>query len=496
MRFMIDRISLAVLHLLSRAPGYELATRLFLRLLALIYLAAFYSASCEITGLVGTEGILPAGEYLDHLADRFGPVAWLRFPTLFWFDHGDTTLLVASYLGMLFAVLLLIGWRPLLATIALFLLYLSLSRVGQVFFNFQWDYLLLETGFLSIFLTRGPSVLLVFLFHWLLFRLRFLSGLSKLLSGDPSWADLTSLNHYFETQPLPHIGAWYAHHLPTPVLQFGTGLTLFVELIVPFFIFLPRPFRLLAAGLTIAIQLMIIATSNHNFINLLTIALCLFLLDDRAIRALLPWRSNPVTQPPGRGPARKRPRPIAYLTAMLMAVPILFASTLGVGDFVAGTHGQAKWDTPVNWVRAWGLGNVYHVYPTMQTERQELSVEGSLDGSEWHQYRFRYKPNSVDDRPTFIVPLHPRLDWMIWFIPPQSEAMRYWFERFLWQLMQGSPSVLALLANDPFEGRPPRYLRIMAYRYRFTTPAERADNGRIWHAELLGQFPRVPPRNP
>ena len=489
-------VGLKFVRLLSTTPGYVLTARLFLRLLALIYLAAFYSASREITGLVGAEGILPAGEYLGRLSEQFGVLAWLRFPTLFWLYHGDTALLATTYVGMLFAVLLLVGWRPLLSTLVLFLLYLSLFRVGQLFFNFQWDYLLLETGFLSIFLTRGPTALLIFLFHWLLFRLRFLSGLSKLLSGDPSWAGLTTLNHYFETQPLPHIGAWYAHQLPTPVLQFGTGLTLFVELLVPFFIFLPRPFRLLAAGLTIGIQVLIIATSNHNFINLLTIVLCLFLLDDRAIRALVPWRSRESEKQPAETPVRNQLQPATYFAALLVAVPILFASTLGIRDFIAGTHGQAVWNSPVNWVRGWGLGNVYHVYPTMQTERQELSIEGSHDGSEWRVYDFHYKPNSIDDRPAFIVPLHPRLDWMIWFIPPQNEAMRFWFERFLWQVKHASPPVMALLANDPFDGESPRYLRVMAYRYRFTTCAERAESGRIWHADLLGQFPHVQPRSP
>ncbi|MCB1773996.1 MAG: lipase maturation factor family protein [Gammaproteobacteria bacterium] len=493
---MTERILMAILRPLSPAAGYELTARLFLRSLALIYLAAFYSASREITGLIGADGVLPAGEYLHRLFDQFGAIAWLRFPTLFWLDHGDTTLLASTWLGMLMALLLLIGWRPLFSTSMLFVLYLSLFRVGQLFFNFQWDYLLLEVGFLSIFLTRGPTVLLVFLFHWLLFRLRFLSGLSKLLSGDPSWAGLTTLQHYFETQPLPHMGAWHAHHLPVPVLQFGTGLTLFVELLVPFFIFLPRPFRLLAAALTIGMQLLIIATSNHNFINLLTIALCLFLLDDRALRSVLPWRARATTPVANGPPVHTVARPVVVLTAILVAGPILFASTLGIREFIAGTHGQEGWNTPVNWVRGWGLGNVYHVYPTMQTERQELSIEGSLDGRVWRQYRFRYKPNTVDDRPAFIVPLHPRIDWMIWFIPPQNEAMRYWFERFLWQLKQGSPAVLVLLANDPFAGTPPRYLRVMAYRYRFTTPAERAGSGRVWDAELLGQFPFVPPRRP
>lgn len=221
-------------HLLAPDPRYALTGALFLRLLALIYLAAFISAAIEITGLVGADGILPAGDHLGRLHERAGTVAWLRFPTLFWLDHSDTSLQATAYAGCFFAVMLLAGWRPLLSTVALFVLYLSLFRVGQVFFNFQWDYLLLEAGFLAIFLTAGPNRLLVFLFHWLLFRLRFLSGLSKILTEDPTWANLTTLRYYFETQPLPHMGSWYAHQLPDWLLRTGTGFTLFVELVVPF----------------------------------------------------------------------------------------------------------------------------------------------------------------------------------------------------------------------------------------------------------------------
>ncbi len=475
--------------LLEPDERYRLTGRLFLRLIALIYLAAFVSAAIEITGLVGEQGILPAGELLGNLNRQFGPISWARFPTLFWIDHSDTSLLLASYAGCLFAVLLLIGWRPLLSTIALFALYLSLLHVGQIFFNFQWDYLLLEAGFLSIFLTSGPNRLLIFLFHWLLFRLRFLSGISKILSGDPAWGNLTTLKYYFETQPLPHMGSWYAHQLPEWLLRAGTGFTLFVELVVPFFIFLPRPFRLFAAFATISIQVLIILTSNHNFINLLTIALCLFLLDDRAIRPLTPrwWKKESAPRPTG---------PVIAVTLPLMAAILMASSSYAIFEFVTDRRHESAWNAPVNWVRGWGLGNVYHVFPNMQTERQELIIEGSRDGVTWHPYEFRYKPNSPEDRPAFIVPLHPRLDWMMWFVPARNPSMRRWFENFLWRLHENSPTVTGLLKHNPFPDQGPRYLRVLAYRYRFTTPQEREKTGRIWEAEYLGEFPNVPPRRP
>jgi hypothetical protein len=475
--------------LLAPDEGYRQTARLFLRLIALIYLAAFVSAAISITGLVGEQGILPAGQYLGALQQRFGGMVWSHFPTLFWLDHSDTSLLAASYAGCLFAVTLLLGWRPLLSTIALFVLYLSLFRVGQIFYNFQWDYLLLEAGFLSIFLTGGPNRLLIFLFHWLLFRLRFLSGLSKLLSGDPAWQGLTALTHYFETQPLPHMGAWYAHQLPEWLLKAGTGFTLFVELVVPFFIFLPRPFRLFAAVVTIAIQLLIILTSNHNFFNLITIALCLFLLDDRALSRVLPGWLLGSKRPGHRGLT-------GTATLAAAAALLLIASGWSAYELVTDRRDETAWDAPIRWVRGWGLANVYHVFPTMQTERQELVIEGSRDGVDWRPYDFRYKPNRPDERPPFIVPLHPRLDWMIWFIPPQNPFMRSWLTAFLWRLHTNSASVTALLKHNPFPEQGPRYLRVLAYRYRFTTPAERDRTGNIWVTEYLGEFPNVPPRVP
>lgn len=483
----------ALLDYLTRPiPELQLVSRLFLRLLGLVYLAAFASAATSIVGLVGADGILPATGYLDRLWQQFGALALFRFPTLFWLDASDAVLLGASYAGCLVALLLVLGWRPLLCTVTLFLLYLSLFRVGQIFFNFQWDYLLLETGLLAIFVNLGPSRLLVFLFHWLLFRLRFLSGLSKLLSGDPSWANLTALNHYFETQPLPHLGAWYAHQLPTPVLQAGTGMTLAMELVVPFFIFLPRPFRITAAVLTIALQLSIMLTSNHNFINLLTIALCLFLLDDRALRGMSGRRDPPQVAAGAAARVGLAPR----LALLILAGPLLGASSAGVYQLLAGSHGSAAWNDPVSWVRGWGQANVYHVFPTMQTQRQELVVQGSNDGIAWETYRFRYKPDSPDEALRVALPLHPHLDWMMWFVPTQQPPMRFWFERFLWQLHAGSPAVLSLLESHPFPQGPPRYLRVLAYDFRFTSAQERAATGRRWEATLLGVFPQVPPRQP
>jgi hypothetical protein len=476
------------------AADQELVGWLFLKGLALVYCIAFFSLAVQIDGLVGPDGILPFRQLLSRAFAVGGYEAVLRVPTLFWLDAGDGALEGAAIAGGALSLLLLVGiGRPRPILIALFLLYLSLYQAGQIFTSFQWDYLLLESGFLAIFLVGTPTRLLVLMYHWLLFRLRFQSGFFKLASGDPSWRDFSALDYYFETQPLPHVGSWYAQQLPHSLHHAGVGFTFFAELVVPFFIFLPRPFRLFAAATTIVAQLLIVATSNHNFINLLTVVLCLFLLDDRIVKDVVPqrWRrpSEPVVRTaPGR----------AETVLLAASATLIFA--LSVVTMVVTQARRPLPDALYTFAQiapTYGIGNVYHLFPTMQTERQELEVFGSDDGAEWQKYVFRFKPGAIDEAPRLVAPHQPRLDWMMWFVPPQSPRTDYWFTSFLQGLKENRPAVTRLLARNPFDGRgPPRQLQVLAYRYRFTTSQERAATGNWWQAELLGAYPDVPPRRP
>ena len=471
---------------------YILASRIFIRALALVYFAAFSSLAVQIAGLAGPDGILPLQALLDYKLDHIGAAAYWELPTLFWLTSSAGALRGVAVLGAILSLLLLAGrcQRPIL--ILLFIFYLSLYHAGQIFLNFQWDTLLLESGFLAIFLTSGPSRLLVFMFHWLLFRLRLMSGISKLASGDPSWRHFDALKTYFEAQPLPHVGAWYFHHLPDWMLTSGVALTFFSELIVPFFIFLPRRFRLFAAGVTILMQLLIIATSNHNFINLLTIVLCLFLLDDAFITRWLPWlkplgKMTAPTTPPGA---------FGKLTLGIVS-PLIILTSLTIFAW-SGFHAKPPrlLGRVAGYTANFGIGLDFHVFPTMQTSRQELDMQGSYDGKRWKSYTFRYKPGALDQRPRFIVPHQPRLDWMIWFVPGQGRWNEEWFDGFMDALHHGSPAVLDLLKTNPFPNRPPRYLRVLAWDYRFTTPEERKATGNWWKRKYLGVFPNVPRRSP
>jgi len=468
--------------------GYRLVSTLFVRLLGIFYLIAFASAGVQIEGLAGPQGILPFGEELEYLSGQKGIERFFELPTLFWIYAGKGALSGAAIAGCVAAVMVTLGWWQRTALIAAFVLYLSLYHASQVFLNFQWDGLLLEAGFLAIFLTPRSRIV-IFLFRWLLFRLRFMSGLSKLTLQDPSWWNMTALDYYFEVQPLPNPLAWYAHHLPEWLLRTGTFSTLVVELLVPFMMFLPRRWRFAAAWITIAWQVLIIATSNHNWFNFLTIALCLFLFDDRAVRRVLPARAAAALEDEASAPRA------GLLTGAAVTAPVaafvLFASSVQIWELASMRESSGIFSRAVQYAERYRVSSKYHVFPTMKTERLELELQGSPDGLEWRPYVFKYKPGDVHRRPGIVVPHQPRLDWMMWFVTLHPMFIP-WFEQFLQRLLDNSPAVTALLEHNPFPDEPPRYIRVEAWRYSFSSPEQKAANGQWWQREPLGMFQPLP----
>jgi hypothetical protein len=466
---------------------YELVSALFIKLLALVYLAAFASFSSQIVALAGQEGILPVSDLLENAETQFGGMRFLAFPTVFWINAGDTALTAATWLGCAFSVLLLLNYRTHLSLIVLYLLYLSVYHAGQMFMNFQWDYLLIEAGFLAIFLTPDSRVVIL-LYRWLLFRLRFLSGLSKILSGDPGWAGLSALIFYFETQPLPHVGAWYAHQLPQWLLIPATAATLFIELIVPFMMFMSRKYRFIAAWLTIALQLLIIMTSNHNWFNILTIILCLFLFDDKALRHVLPHSiCNWLV-------AQKQLSTVpSYLrvASYFFAAVILITSSAQILEMAAGTRASGRPGQVLNYIERWALANKYHVFPTVNQRRIELIIEGTADGRTWLPYRFRYKPGELNKPLHVVIPHQPRLDWMVWFVP-LGPVFIDWFESFLARLLENSPAVTAQLEHNPFPESPPVAVRVQAFEYSFTDFEQHEETGNRWNRRYIGPFEPAP----
>lgn len=464
----------------ERVPAtYHHASWLFTRVIALIFVTAFLSLAVQITALVGTDGILPLSEYLVALYDEYGAGAYRQVPTLFWLSDADLTLSVAAYTGALAAALVFFGFAPAPLLAVCFVLYLSLFYAGQVFTTFQWDLLLLESGFLAIGLRFGHPFV-PWLFRWLLFRFMFLSGVVKLASGDAPWQSLTALAYHFETQPLPSPLAWYAHHLPEQMLRAGVLATFVVELLVPFLFFAPRRPRALAAILTVAFQFGILVTGSYNFFNLLTIALCLFLFEDRDLARLVPFRTRRHARPdPGRGIG----------VAVMTIGALVFA--LGAAEFVtvlAGRPGPAPVAAFRETFAPFRFASGYGVFAVMTTERHEIVIEGSRDQREWRPYVHRFKPGPPERMPGYNVPHQPRLDWQMWFAALGDADRNPWFGNLLVRLIENEPKVTALFAENPFPGDPPRYVRAMVYRYRFTTPAQRRETGAWWSRELEGYY--------
>ncbi len=466
---------------------YELVSALFIKLLALVYFVAFASLSGQIIALAGQDGILPVTALLENATQYFGWKRYLAYPTLFWINAGDTALTAATWLGCAFSLLLFLNYKTRFSLIALYLLYLSLFYAGQTFMNFQWDYLLIEAGFLAIFLTPDSRII-IFLYRWLLFRLRFMSGLSKIVSNDPGWAGLSALIYYFETQPLPHTGAWYAHQLPEWILILATAATLLVELVVPFMMFMSRKYRFIAAWLTLLLQVLIIATSNHNWFNILTIILCLFLFDDKAIRKVLPaslcdW----LLQQKQLSTISAWLRIPSYVFASI----ILLTSSIHIWEMASGSKISGNAGNILSYIQRWSLANRYHVFPTVNQQRVELIIEGTVDGRTWLPYRFKYKPGELNKPLYFVIPHQPRLDWMVWFVP-LNPIFEDWFGSFLDALLDNSASVTALLEHNPFPDAAPIAIRVQAFEYRFTDFTERELSGNWWKSRYLGPFEPMP----
>jgi predicted DCC family thiol-disulfide oxidoreductase YuxK len=467
------------------AEHYELVSWLFLRLLGAIYVAAFASLGVQILGLVGSAGILPLDAYLDAAHRALGGAAYGVLPTLFWLNSSDLALIAGAAVGAVLGLLVIVGWWTRPALIGLFALYLSYVTAGQDFMNFQWDTLLLETGFLAIFLTGGSRIV-VWLYRCLVFRYFLLAGAVKLLSGDSTWHALTALEYHFWTQPLPTPLAWYAAQLPQWLLVAGTTATLVVELGCVFLVFLPRRLRAAGGCALLFFQTFILLTGNYNFFNLLSMLLCIFLFDDAALRRLIPSRLASWLQ--ARAPHPGRAATTIATALALVVVPVglnrIWETLTRTELPVAGILSNVV--SPLLIVNAYGL------FAVMTTERPEIVIEGSADGRTWSEYVFAYKPGPLTRPPLWNIPHQPRLDWQMWFAALNGVRANPWFVSLMLRLLEGSPPVLALLDSNPFPKRPANYVRAKLYEYRFADPPTHAATGQWWVRQPEGlYFPQV-----
>lgn len=469
---------------IGSAEQYWLVRFLFHRGLAIIYLLAFLVAASQFRPLAGEQGLLPLPQFLQR-------VSFTERPSIFHFVPTDRALGIGAWTGVILSILAIIGVPyffpepyPLVISIglwfSLWVLYLSFVNVGQIFYGYGWESMLLETGFLAIFLGAGatnPPVVLIWLLKWVLFRNMFGAGLIK-IRGDTCWRDLTCMTYHYETQPMPNPLSWWAHHLPdrfhkTEVL--GNHL---VELAVPFLYFAPQPIAAAAGLITIGFQLWLMLTGNFSWLNALTIVLATATFTDPILTRFTSL-SVPVTttsslylEAVGLG--------IAFLILLLSVRPML--------NMVSETQIMNTSFDPLH------LVNTYGAFGSITRRRYQLVIEGTTvdnpDESDWEPYEFKGQPVDPTERPPQWAPYHLRLDWQLWFaaMRPRPGPREQWFPALLQQLGENDSGICSLIKTNAFAETPPKYVRAVRYEYSFTDPAERRETGRFWNRKRLGIY--------
>jgi lipase maturation factor 1 len=476
--------------------GYLWARWLFLRALGLIFFSAFYSLAFQIHGLIGEQGILPAGLYLDTLSANLGAITrvWAA-PSLLWFGSGDRALTIIVAGGIVASILLVANIFPKLTVGLCTVFFLSCIAVLQDFSSYQSDGMLLEAGFLSIFfapdglrpglgVTLPPSRFSLFMLRWEWFRIYFESGLVKLLSGDPHWRNFTAMDDYYQNGPLPAWPGWYVQQLPHWYHAGTVVITLVVELLIVWAVFLPRRFRIACFVIVTALQIGIISTANYAFLNYLVLVLGVLLLDDLAL-ARLHFRVEPSTPP--EQTSRRR----IYERAETVVLGVLFYTTI-VAFLIGGSSSVLA--LPDRVLQPFRIANAYGLFAVMTPARYEIEFQGSNDGTTWVPYAFQYKPQNVLERPGVYAPYQPRFDWNLWFASLAPWRASPWVVLVQERLLEGSKSVLGIFRGDPFHGKPPTMVRTILWQYWFTDIPTKQKTGAWWRRQELAMFGPVATR--
>ena len=458
------------------AEGYTVARDVVQRGVAAAYVVAFVAVLRQFRPLLGEHGLLPVPAFTARVPFRAAP-------SLFHLRYTDGLVTTVGWVGVVVALAVVVGlpqqgppWLPLLAFGILWVLYLSVVNVGQVFYGFGWESLLLEAGFLAAFLGSddvAPPLPVLVLLWWLVLRLELGSGLIK-LRGDPAWRDLTALYHHHETQPMPGPLSRLFHLMPRPLHRVEVLANHVTQLVVPFGLLVPGPVASTAAGIMVITQLWLVLSGNFAWLNWLTIVLACSAIDDDAWAWLLGLGGldRPAGTPTGAPP-------LWYVVVVLAVGAVcLWLSRHPLRNLLSRHQAMNASFNPLH------LVNAYGAFGTVTRRRTEVVVEGTLDDdpatATWREYEFCGKPTDLRRLPRQYAPYHLRLDWAMWFLALGSSSQLRWFVPFLGRLLEADPPTLRLLAADPFDGAAPRWVRARLYRYRFTTPAERRATGHRW----------------
>ncbi len=469
--------------LLEGGHRYWLTRLVLQRGLALVYLIAFIAVIRQFKPLLGEHGLLPVPRFVEQ-------VNFSQSPSLFFWWPKDFAFQLFGWIGIALSLFALSGFSEKLGNLfsaaiwsLLWLIYLSFVNVGQTFYSFGWETLLLEAGFLAIFLggeETTPPFLTLLLFQWLLFRLMFGAGLIK-IRGDTCWRDLTCLKYHYETQPMPNPLSWYFHWLPEWIHKFGVLFNHFAELVVPFAYFAPMPVSAIAGAITLFFHGWLFASGNFAFLGFLTMVLAFSTIGDSWLKRVVPIQ-RPTLAPLGH---------IHSYVILGLAAIVAALSFYPVANMLSRYQAMNASFGPLH------LVNTYGAFGSITRPRYEVIVEGTDEASltantRWHEYEFVGKPGDVNRTPPQIAPYHLRLDWLMWFAAFSSPGEHPWFISLLGKLLENDKPVLRLLRHNPFPDRAPKFVRALLYEYHFTTPAERSKTGAVWKRNLVGlYFPAV-----
>lgn len=450
-------------------PTYNISTFVFLRSLGFVYLVAFLCLYNDLIPLLGSQGLLPIEGYLERIHQHFDGDLYSAFwelPSLFHLYQNDFFLQFCAGLGIILSLAILCGFQNMLILSILWVLYFSFVSVGQRWYSFGWEFQLLETGFLACFFvpflhptkTIIPSKATIYLGWWLGMRLMWGAGLIK-IRGDACWTDLTCLDYHFETQPVPNFLSPYFHNLPAGMLRFGVLCNHFVEIVLPFALFLPSSkIRNITGCILIFFQITLILSGNLSFLNWLSILPFILCIDDSFWSKWITAKRNFVQS-----------KPHFYLS-YAYATLVLYLSIPVVQNLLSTEQAMNQSFDNLR------LVNTYGAFGSVGKTRPELIMEGMDEHGNWLEYEFKCKPGSVDRRPCWISPYHYRLDWLIWFAAMSGErnapiGRDTWLIHLIWKLLHNDPIALSLLADSPFDGKtsPPQKIRIQVYQYRFGT---------------------------
>lgn len=485
--------------------SYVLCRFVVVRGVAMVFFVAFFSLYLQIDGLFAKNGILPIADLMQSVsATYFEPTKFLDFPTVFWISASDLFLRSICAAGMFFSAMVMAGILCGPSLLVCWLFYLSFLTAGADFMSFQWDILLLEAGILAALwapwamaspplykrerIDGPPSKVVLWLLRWLLFRLMFMSGMCKLMSGDDTWWGLTALTYHYETQPLPTPLAWVCNGFSLWFQQLSCLLMFVIEIGSPFLIVGNAPMRRIAFGALTGLQILILLSGNYTFFNILSIILCFTLIDDSLWQRIFPVSLRVALENAAQitGSAWQK-------CHRVMVLPLVsFLCVVNACILMLNVAGSGSLPLPlrelIGSVHQFHLVNGYGLFAVMTRKRVEIILEGSNDGKEWLPYEFAFKPGNLKRPPPVVAPLQPRLDWQMWFAALGRFEDNAWFASFVQRILKGDKEVTALLANNPFPDKPPLFLRAQSYEYHFTDSHELFSTGNWWKRTYLGEY--------